>query len=51
MRRKKINLLKQYKNILFELKKIELNNKLSQEIENRISTLDENPKVLVLKRN
>lgn len=51
MRRKRINLLKQYRSMLIELKKIELSNKLSQEIENRISTLDENPKVLVLKRN
>ena len=52
MRNKRINLLKQYRNILIDLKKIELHNKLSQETENKLYTLGgDKPKVLVLKRN
>ena len=51
MRKRRIEILKGYRQILLECKKIQLSNKLSMEVENKIpSTTKSNQKVLTLFR-
>ena len=51
MNKYKIDILKMYRNILIELKKIELNSILSKAVEDKIYTYGgEKPKMLVLKK-